>query len=205
MEAVMKEQEAHGPRQVVHGPQQDGEPTRTTAIDVIRVPGVPDLSMRAVRPTDKAALMDLFDRLSPRSRLLRFLRPKTTLSAGELEYFTNIDHLTHEALAAVASDGQFVGVVRYACAPGETTVAEVAFAVADAWHGRGIASALGHLLIDQARRNGIARLEATTLAENHVARRLLRRFGFVVCASAGGVIELAMQLSDTHDAVQHAA
>jgi RimJ/RimL family protein N-acetyltransferase len=159
------------------------------------VPTAPELSVRPIRPTDKEALLDLFERLSPRSRLRRFLAPKPSLSRRELAYLTEIDHRTHEALVAVDGDGTFVGVARYACAPGESTVADVAFAVADASQGRGIGTGLARLLFADARANGITRLVAMTLPENRPARKLLGRMGFELTGIEGGVLELALDLT----------
>ena len=160
-----------------------------------RLPSHPDLTVRAIRGTDKAALLDLFERLTPRSRLRRFLAPKPSLSRRELAYLTEVDHVRHEALVAVGPEGAFVGVARYACAIGETDVAEVAFAVADAWQGRGIGTALAALLVDDARANGIARLQAMTLPENGPARKLLARMGFKIRGIADGVIEVELDLA----------
>jgi RimJ/RimL family protein N-acetyltransferase len=160
-----------------------------------RLPTEPELIVRPIRASDKAALLDLFERLSARSRLRRFLVPKPSLSRRELAYFTEIDHRTHAALVAFAPDGTFVGVARYACELGETTVADVAFAVADARQGRGVGTGLARLLLERARENGIERLHATTLADNGPARRLLGRLGFAVCGIDSGVLEVGLDLA----------
>jgi RimJ/RimL family protein N-acetyltransferase len=170
-----------------------------------RLPTVPELTVRPVRTGDKAALLDLFERLTARSRLRRFLAPKPALSRKELAYFTEIDHRTHEALVAVDRDGTFVGVARYACGPGETGVADVAFAVADAAQGRGIGTGLARLLFDDARANGIVRLQAMTLPENAAARKLLGRTGFALTGIDGGVLELALDLRAPTTAERRAA
>jgi RimJ/RimL family protein N-acetyltransferase len=170
-----------------------------------RLPTDPELIVRPIRATDKAALLDLFERLSARSRLRRFLAPKPSLSRRELAYLTEVDHIRHEALVAVAPDGTFIGVGRYACDLGETTVADVAFAVADAWHGRGVGTGLARLLVERARANGIARLHATTLADNGPARKLLGRLGFGVCAITGGVLEVAVDVAAAPAADRRAA
>jgi RimJ/RimL family protein N-acetyltransferase len=159
------------------------------------LPAAPDLTVRPIDAADQDALLDLFERLSPRSRLRRFLAPKPSLSRRELVYLTDIDHRTHEALAAVDADGAFVGVARYACAPGETDVADVAFAVADARQGEGIGTGLARLLVDDARANGITRLQGMTLPENRPARKLLGRMGFRVSAVEAGVLELFLDLA----------
>jgi RimJ/RimL family protein N-acetyltransferase len=153
------------------------------------------LAVRPIRAEDKDALLELFERLSPRSRLRRFLAPKPRLSQRELAYFTEVDHRIHEAIVAVAPDGAFVGVARYACGPGDREVADVAFAVADAWQGRGIATALARLLVERARANGLRAFRATTLPENRAARRLLARTGFELRAIDAGVLELELDLA----------
>jgi RimJ/RimL family protein N-acetyltransferase len=159
------------------------------------IPNHPDVTVRPLRATDKDALRDLFDRLSARSRMRRFLAPKPRLSAKEVAYLTEIDGRRHAALVAVGPDCAFVGVARYACAVGETETADVAFAVADAWQGRGVGTALAALLVEHARANGITRLQATTLPENGPARKLLGRMGFAVCGIADGVLEVDMDLT----------
>ena len=101
------------------------------------------LRVRPIVPADRGPLAEAFARLSDQSRHRRFLGPKPRLTARELEYLTEIDHVTHEALVAIdESTGQIVGVGRYATGPGGGTVADMALAVADAWQRRGIGHGL---------------------------------------------------------------
>ena len=169
------------------------------------LPNHPDVTVRPIRATDKDALLDLFARLGAQSRLRRFLAPKPSLSAKEVAYLTEIDGRTHAALVALGPDGAFIGVARYACAVGETETADVAFAVADAWQGRGIGTALAALLVEHARANGIVRLQAMTLPENAPARKLLGRTGFELTGIDRGVLELALDLRATAKAERRAA
>ena len=75
--------------------------------------------IRQVRSTDAPLLADGFARLSARSRRMRFLGTKTTLSAEELRYLTDVDHHDHEALGALSpADGRGVGIARYIRDPG---------------------------------------------------------------------------------------
>jgi RimJ/RimL family protein N-acetyltransferase len=152
------------------------------------------LTVRPIRASDKDALADLFERMGERSRRRRFLSPKPQLSARELAYFTEVDHRRHEALVAVTPGGCFAGVARYACAPGEDAEADVAFAVADAWHGRGVGTDLARRLVEHARRSGIARLHATTLSDNRPAHRLLRGLGFTVRGADSAGVDLELSL-----------
>src|SRR5512135_136492 len=89
--------------------------------------GGPRISLRQVGADDRAGMAALFDRLSPESRYRRFLSPKRELTPRELTYFTDIDHLNHEAIAAVdLRDGSIVGVARYVQSTNRAGVAEVA-------------------------------------------------------------------------------
>ena len=48
--------------------------------------------------------------MSDRTRRQRFLGPKPRLSARELDYLTDVDHVTHEALVAIdETTGEIVG------------------------------------------------------------------------------------------------
>src|SRR6476659_5743003 len=97
------------------------------------------LRVRPIVPADREPLADAFDRLSERSRRQRFLAPKPRLSSRELDYLTDVDHVTHEALVAIdETTGEIVGVGRYATGGGCGAVADMALAVVDAWQRRGI-------------------------------------------------------------------
>jgi RimJ/RimL family protein N-acetyltransferase len=157
---------------------------------------LPDGTILRVRPLDagdRAGLAALFARLSPESRRRRFLGPKPRLTARELTYLTEIDHVTHEALAAVdVTDGSIVAVSRYAGWDGADS-AEIAVAVADHLQGRGIGGALTTRIVHLARGNGVARLTATTQWNNWPARALLRRLAFRV-RETGELLELDLVL-----------
>jgi RimJ/RimL family protein N-acetyltransferase len=150
-----------------------------------------ELVVRPLEAGDRGRLAAAFGRMSERTRYRRFLGPKPRLTDAELTYLTAIDHRTHEALAAVdPDDGAIVGVARYAAEPDRPGTADVAFFVVDAWQGQGIATRLGRLLMERADANGIARLTATTFADNRQARAVLRRLGFRSTGIGAGVVEL---------------
>jgi GNAT superfamily N-acetyltransferase len=154
------------------------------------------LRVRPIDPADRGPLADAFERLSERSRHQRFLGPKPRLSARELEYLTDVDHVTHEALVAIdEASGHIVGVGRYATESGTGTVADMALAVDDAWQRRGIGRGLAVRLVERARTNGMTRLTGTTLSDNLGARSLLDRLGFRVRGAGGGVLELELDVT----------
>jgi RimJ/RimL family protein N-acetyltransferase len=153
--------------------------------------GIP-YEVRQLRRADRDRLAVAFGRMSDRSRLRRFLGPKPKLSSAELAYLTEIDHVTHEALAAIdPDDGTIVGVARYAEERDTPGTADLAMFVVDAWQGQGIGTALGQRLVRLADANGIARLTATTFADNRAARAVLRKLGFTTVGIGGSFVDLA--------------
>src|SRR5688500_10392662 len=100
------------------------------AADAVLLDGT-TVAVRPVAPGDEAGLARLLDGLSERSRWLRFFSGAADLTgAARLA-------ATMPGLVAEAGDpAEIVGHVLYA--PEGRGRAEVAFEVADAWHGRGI-------------------------------------------------------------------
>jgi RimJ/RimL family protein N-acetyltransferase len=173
-----------------------GKPT-----DVLVLADGTRLGLRPLGGEDQAGVAALFARLSPESRYRRFLSPKPELTPRELSLLTDIDHIHHEAFAAVDQrDGSIVGVCRYAHCADREGVAEVACSVTDDLQNMGIGTALAKHTVQRARDNGFALLTATTLRENRPARALLRRFGFRAHASDGIEIELGLKLDPLFDA-----
>jgi RimJ/RimL family protein N-acetyltransferase len=157
------------------------------------------LRLRPIGPDDRDGLVRLFARLSAESRYRRFLSPKHELTPRELAHLTEIDHVGHEAIAAVdQSDGSIVGVARYVRAADRSDVADVAVAVADELQSRGIGTELAQHVLQRAHANGFAVLTATTLWVNRPARALLRRLQFRACASQGSEIEFELELKPPH-------
>jgi RimJ/RimL family protein N-acetyltransferase len=129
---------------------------------------------RPIAPSDTGLLQDAFDRLSPESRQLRFLFPKTRLSPSELRYFTEVDHHDHEAIVALHRwQGRGLGVARYIRHRHDPHSADVAVTVIDEWHGRGLGTALVKRLMGRARCEGVRRFTANIASDNSRARRLL--------------------------------
>jgi RimJ/RimL family protein N-acetyltransferase len=155
----------------------------------------PGLELRPIYPDDRDRLVSMYARLSDESRLRRFFTPKPRLTARELAFLTEVDHIRHEALAAVdRRDGAIVGTARYVEVRGRDCVADVAIEVVDELQNRGIGTALAGALLERARANGFRLLTATTLWENRPARALLRRFRFGPRGNHRGEIEFELAL-----------
>jgi GNAT superfamily N-acetyltransferase len=153
------------------------------------------IRIEPLRRGDRSAVTGLFARLSPESRLRRFLSPKSSLSDREVTFLTDVGRTERAAMAAIdVRDGSVLGIARYVEHQGRPGVADTAVAVADEVQRQGIGTALMLRLIACARSNGFHLLTATTLWENRPARALMRTSGFQARGSSGPEIELALEL-----------
>ena len=108
------------------------ERSRRTGADPLQLGDGRRLKIRPIEREDRDHLRRLFMRLTPESRYRRYLSPKPELTERELADLVDIDHVHHEALAAVdESDGSFVAAARYVQLPDQPHIAEVAIEVAD--------------------------------------------------------------------------
>ena len=155
--------------------------------------------VRPIRPDDKDAIADGFERLSPQSRYRRFFAPLEKLSPRDLRYLTEVDHHDHEALIAFdRPTGTPVGAARYVRSD-DPLEAEVAVTVVDDWQGRGAATALLDALVERARDEGLARFTALVLSENSGALEMFTHLAPDAekpRRSASGNLELVMDLPE---------
>jgi GNAT superfamily N-acetyltransferase len=133
----------------------------------------------ALRPDDRDALIAAVGRASGQSLYRRFFSAKREFSEKEIEFFVNVDFMDHVALVARVEEGgraMIVGGGRYIVVqPGK---AEVAFAVVDQYHGRGIGAALMHHLAAIARDAGLKELIAEVLPDNFAMLKVFEKSGF---------------------------
>lgn len=142
---------------------------------VVLGPGT-EVLIRSIRPEDKPLLSRGFERLSPEARFQRFFSPLNELGPSDLRYLTEVDHHDHEALVAIDPDeGELVAVARYIRSERQEE-AEVAIVVADEWRGQGLGTAVLRRLAARARRAGIRKFIAITLAGNSPANELFENF-----------------------------
>jgi GNAT superfamily N-acetyltransferase len=100
-----------------------------------------------------------------------------------------------EPIAAFAPDGVTVGIAR-CLRVSESASAEVTVAVAEAWQGRGIASALLERVAASARSVDIEQLTARCLAGDEALIRLLSRLGpTTVRPSSAGLVDVRIDLT----------
>ena len=133
---------------------------------------VDGLTIRLLRNADTATVSALFERLGSNSRARRFCGAKPRLSAQELDALARVDADHHVLVGYLDGDPEPVGIARIV-REGES--AEVAFAVADDYQGRGIGTILTRELAAGARAAGVTELVATVCGDNPRAVSLLAR------------------------------
>jgi GNAT superfamily N-acetyltransferase len=127
------------------------------------------ITVRALRGGETEVVQAVFDRLGPRSRLLRFGGAKNVLLPAELEQLARVDGDHHVLVAWLAEEP--VGIARLVR---DGSTADVAFAVVDDLQGNGVGTVLSQRLAEDARAAGIETLRATISAENDASLALLK-------------------------------
>jgi acyl-CoA synthetase (NDP forming)/RimJ/RimL family protein N-acetyltransferase len=144
-------------------------------------------------PQDAGDVRAMHQHLSPANSYLRFFSFSPQAAEREAKRLCRQPDDSHAALLARLG-GELVGVASYEPA-GRPGVAEVAFAVADDMHGRGVATLLLEHLVSLARQRHLRAFAAETLPENVAMLRVFADAGLQVKRQfADGVIEVTMPL-----------
>ena len=162
------------------------------------------VEIRQADPADFDAVKAMHQAMSPDNSYLRFFNISRNAAETEARRICREPRPGHVALLAL-SDGEVVGCASYdvPAGPGSDEgrpdggcqVAEVAFAVADHMHHRGIATLLLEHLISIARRNGFTIFTAETLPENTAMVQVFNDAGLPVHQHyADGIMELTFPL-----------
>jgi acetyl coenzyme A synthetase (ADP forming)-like protein len=160
-----------------------------------------------VRPTragDEAAIFAFLRGLSEESRYFRFFSGAPNLKeAAHRAAISDLDERCN-LVALVGAEPTIVAQAGYVRNDGDR--AEVAFAVADTFQGRGISTILLGQLAEIAQAVGIATFDASVLSENHQMIGVFRESGFAVSTHAqAGVIELEFPTSLRPEAIERFA
>jgi acetyl coenzyme A synthetase (ADP forming)-like protein len=139
--------------------------------------------VRPVTPDDEPSIATFLEGLSEQSRLLRFFSAGANLR-GQAHRFADVDGVSAYGLVAtLGAAGEIVGHAGYVCDGHEA--AEVAFAIADAVQGRGLATTLLAHLAAHASAQQITTFTAVTRPDNHGMIEVFRESGFPVEVRSG--------------------
>lgn len=149
--------------------------------------------------TDRAALRDAYERLSPEAQYNRFLASVPHLTDRLLHLLVDeVDGVDHIALVltVLPEDGEErpVGIARMVRYRDRPSAADVAVTVADDWQGRGVATALMGCLARR-RPRGVRQVVTQVAVDNPAPLALLRHLGEVVTTPYGpGVLDVVVTL-----------
>ena len=147
--------------------------------DEVTLPDGGRIYVRIVQPSDRPTFEEGWDHLSRETRLFRFLAPRDHLSAGDLDYLTEVDGVDHYAIGAVTRDGAGhegpVAVARFVRLREQPHEADFAVTVVDEYQRRGVGSVMLERLCVAALKRGITLLRADLLPENEAAKHLIRK------------------------------
>jgi acetyltransferase len=154
------------------------------------------VTIRPIRPEDEPLMVAFHHTLSEHSVYMRYfhwLKLDQRITHERLTRMCFIDYDRQMALVA-ERQGQILGVGRLVRSP-LTNDAEVAVIVSDAWHGRGLGSQLVERVVEFARDEKVARLNASVLYENRPMLRILEKAGFrLIPSNDPETVEAAMEL-----------
>jgi acetyl coenzyme A synthetase (ADP forming)-like protein len=154
--------------------------------------------LRPVRQDDAERWLAFFQRLSQQTKYLRFQRDPGEMGPEDALRFCTVDYKNTFALVGEVQGEQrreIIAIGRYYRLPDKRS-ARVAFAIEDAYHGKGIGTRLIEWLANIARDNGIAFFEGDVLAENERMMSVLKDYGFHIDSELrGGVYHVTIPLA----------
>ncbi len=160
-----------------------------------------DGSTAEIRPAcaqDADAVREMHARMSPDNAYRRFFSLSKMAPDQEAQRVTREPGPDHAALLAWLGS-RLVGVASYEPV-GRQGTAEIAFAVADDMHGRGVATLLLEHLVSLARSRGLQTFTAQTLPENSAMLHVFADAGLPAERHfADGLVELTFPLPGTAD------
>jgi acyl-CoA synthetase (NDP forming)/GNAT superfamily N-acetyltransferase len=154
--------------------------------------------IRPARAADAEAVRAMHAALSPENLYLRFFSLSPRNAETEAARVCREPGLDHATLLAWQGD-RLVGVASYE-PTSEPTAAEVAFAVPDDMHGRGIATLLLEHLVSAGREHGLKAFKAEALPENRPMLAVFADAGLPVHQQmTDGVVELTFPIPTAED------
>jgi acetyl coenzyme A synthetase (ADP forming)-like protein len=159
--------------------------------------------VRPVRPDDEPRLLAFLRSLSEQSRMLRFFSQTSDTALGQMaRQETQVDYARHYGLVAKRGpDERIVGHALYAATAEDN--AEVAFAVADDYQGRGLGTILLGRLAEVAAAHGFHAFTAFVMPENYQMLAVFRESGFPIEVKAGaGELTVTFPTSLTAEALE---
>ena len=138
------------------------------------------ICIRAVRPDDEPRMRSGIEQLSSQSRYLRFFSGAPRLPDRVVAKLVEVDGHRHLAWGAILTDDPeylAIGAVHAVRPDTDSSRAEFAVGILDAYHGQGLARMLTAVLLIHSQAEDIAAMDVQILSENTAAANLVRSLG----------------------------
>lgn len=139
-----------------------------------------EILLRPVKISDEPLLKKFFYSLSDESLQRRFMSMKKSIPHERLQELVVIDYTRDMVILAIITEQdmeEVIGIGQYSIDEVSHT-ADVAFAVADDWQGKGIGTVLMQYLTILAKKRGLLGFTADVLADNWGMLRVFNKMGF---------------------------
>ena len=155
--------------------------------------------LRPIKPEDEPMWVEMFNSCSEETIRSEFFEITKIPMAHEFSArCTNIDYDREVAIVAeLEEEGhrKLLGVVRLFVEPAGKT-GEIAFGVADAWHGQGLGLKLVDYIIDISKDKKLETIYAVILQNNYKAVVLAKEMGFDLESSDDGTVKAVLNLKE---------
>ncbi len=140
------------------------------------------ITIRPAKPVDERRIQEHFYSLDKDDVVSRFFHEKTSFVRKEVQSMFQIDYIKDLTILGVVGEfgfGRVIAIGEYLLDPARN-VAEVAFSVSREYQGMGLGATLMRKLMESARENGIAGLEAYTSPSNKGMIKLFKTLPYKV-------------------------
>ncbi|MFD5319227.1 GNAT family N-acetyltransferase [Streptomyces sp. NPDC127098] len=152
------------------------------------------VEVRPARPEDHAEVARLYREMSPESVRSRFFAAGAGLGERAARRVRDAAGTGYLALLALAG-ARVVGIAEYERSPRDPTTADMAVAVGEGWHRRGVGTLLLEHLAHAARAAGVTSFTADALADNQQVLKVFADLGLPVSRRfEGGEVRCAVRL-----------
>ena len=143
---------------------------------------IPEITFRAIKPSDEEEMRRLFYRFSDEAVYYRYFNSIKSMPHSKMQQYVNIDY--HDTMSIVGviereGKGKIIAEARYV--KGQAIpYPEIAFIVDEDYQNKGIASYLLNKLAEMAKADGISGFSASVLSSNKAMMTVFEKGAFLV-------------------------
>lgn len=149
-------------------------------IELLQLKSGGKVLLRPVLPSDAKLLVGFFEKLSTRTRYLRFLHRLTSPSEEMLNKFVHLNYVADFAMVAltyVEERAEVIAISRYSLDRQKAT-ADLAVTVRDDWQRLGLGRLLLEKVIDVGKQQGIGQFTGVMDVQNDIMKKILHDLGY---------------------------